>query len=172
MLQSSPGKQGVVYCANTIAGNHDHLTPHFQQQFSHREPLPQRHEQAANSLDEKTITAFGHALDSPQDLRQTDAALVLSRSHQRGKRLGKKEMSDLVKREFAVLDCVQEFRISSAAGTEGLYGQRVAAALPQVVKQQSGQQGFADAGIGASDEDDARQTRSVHDGELAQQDRE
>ena len=81
-------------------------------------------------------------------------------------------MSDLVKREFAVLDCVQEFRISSAAGTEGLYGQRVAAALPQVVKQQSGQQGFADAGIGACDEDEARQTRSVHDGELAQQDRE
>ena len=170
MLQSSPGKQGMVYCANTIAGNHDHLTPHFQHQFSHRKPLPQRHEQAANSLDEETVTAVGHALNSPQNLRQADAALVPSRRHQRGERLGKKEVSDLVKREFAILDCVQEFGVSSAAGTEGFYCQRVATALPQVVNQQSGQQGFANAGIGASDEDDARQTSSVHDGELAQRD--
>ena len=168
MLQSRPGEQGMVYCANTIAGNHDQLTAHFHHQISHRKPLSQRHQQTANPLDEKTVAAVGHALNSPQDLWQTNDALVLSRRHQRGDGLGKKELSDLVKREFTVLDCMQEFRIRSAAGTEGLDCQRVAAALPQVLKQQSGQQGLADAGVAASDKDDARQTRSVHAGELAQ----
>ena len=82
------------------------------------------------------------------------------------KRLGKKEGGDLVERQLAVLNGVQEFRVGPAAGAERLHRQRVATALPQVVEEQSGQEGFADAGVGAGDEDDAGEASWVHGGEL------
>ena len=78
-----------------------------------------------------------------------------SGGNQRGKRLRKKEGGDLVKRQFPVLNRVQEFCVFSAAGAEWFHGQRVAAILPQVVEEQSGEQGFTNAGVGAGNEDDS-----------------
>jgi hypothetical protein len=83
-----------------------------------------------------------------------------------GKRLGKKEGGDLVGRQLAVPNCARAFCVGSVAGAERFYRQRVASALPQVVEEQSGQQGFADARIGAGDENDTRQANLVHGAEL------
>jgi hypothetical protein len=76
------------------------------------------------------------------------------------------ERCDLVDCQVTVLNRVKEFRVGSAAGAEWFHGQRMAAGLAQVMEEQSGQQGLAHAGVGTSDEDDARQTSSFHDREL------
>ena len=86
--------------------------------------------------------------------------------HQRGQRLSKEEGRDLVERQLAALHCAQEFCVGSAAGAEWFHGQRMAAALPQVMEEQSGQQGLANAGVGAGNENDAWRTGLVHAGEL------
>ena len=75
--------------------------------------------------------------------------------NERGERFRKKERSDLVERQLAVLNGAQEFCVRPAAGAEWFHGQGVAAVLPQVMEEQSGQQGFANAGVGAGNEDDA-----------------
>ena len=85
---------------------------------------------------------------------------------QRGKRLGKMERRDLLGRQLAVLNPVEEFRVGSAARAEWLHRERLATAPPQVVEEQARQEGLADACISARDENDARHACLVHGREL------
>lgn len=155
VLQSIDGQEGVVDRPQPVTGNHDDIAAQFRDQIPHRKALPQGHPQTPNPLDEQTLAAAGYAPNPPQNLLQTDGAMMYSGGNQRSKRFRKKVGGDLVGRQLAVLNCAQEFCVGSAAGTEWLYRQRVAAALPQVVEEQSGQQGFANAGVGTGDKEDA-----------------
>ena len=92
--------------------------------------------------------------------------MVYPGGNQGGERLRKTERGDLCRRQLSVLSRMQEFRVSPAAGAEWFHRQRVAAALPQVVKEQARQQSFAHTRVSAGDKDDARQAGSVHGTEL------
>ena len=47
---------------------------------------------------------------------------------------------------------MQKLHVGPAAGAKWLHGKRMAAPLPQMMKQQPGQQRLADASVGARDE--------------------
>src|SRR5882762_9938557 len=76
--------------------------------------------------------------------------------------LGEKKRRDFLTGYFARLQRMQDFDVRCAAGTKGLHRQCVGIPLAQVMKQQAGEESFADAGVGASNEDDARLVRAIH----------
>ena len=145
----------MVDCPQPIAGNQDDLAGQLCDQIPYRKALAQGHQQTAYPLDEQALAAASNAPDSPQDVLQADEAMVFSGGNQRRNRFSKKERGDLVGGQLAVLNCAQEFCVCAAAGTERFHGQRVAAGLPQVMEEQSGQQGLANAGVGTGNEDNA-----------------
>lgn len=156
----------MVDCSQPAAGNHYDFAAQSCDQIPHRKPLTEGHQQTADPFDEQALATAGYAFDSPKDVLQADGAMTSSGSNQRGEGLSKKERANLVERQLAVLNCAQEFRVGSAATAKRFHRQRVAAALPQVVEEQPGQQCFANAGVGPSNEDDAWRTGLVHSGEL------
>jgi len=162
MLQSIDGQQRVVDCPHPVGGNQDDFAAQFCDQIQHRKALAQRHQQTADSFDEQTFATAGHSPDSAQNVRQADGAAVSSSRDQGSQRLRKMKGSDLVERQVTVLNRTQEFRVGPAAGAERFHRERVATTLPQVVEQQAGQEGLADAGVGAGNEDNAGVIGSVH----------
>jgi hypothetical protein len=52
--------------------------------------------------------------------------MVLAGGDQQGKWFGEKEGIDIVKRQFAVLNCAQQLRVCPSAGTKWFHRQRVA----------------------------------------------
>ena len=155
MLQSAKRQECMVDCSQPIAGNYDDFAAQLGDQVPCGKALSQGHEQTADSLNEQALATPGDSPDSPQDFRQAYEAMMSSGGNQRSKRFGKKEGGYFVRRQFAILCCPQEFCVRSAAGAERFHGQRVAAALPQVMEQQSGEQSFANASVGTRNEDDA-----------------
>jgi len=73
---------------------------------------------------------------------------------QRRNRFREEERIDVLMFQFAVLEGMQKSHVRCAARTEGLHCKGVEAIPTQMVEQQSGQQCFADAGIGAGDKDE------------------
>jgi hypothetical protein len=89
-----------------------------------------------------------------QNLLQRYFAAVEAGGDQGGERFFEMEGVDFVEGEIAILETVKEFGVGTASGAEGFEGEGTASGLAQMSEQQARQDGFADSGVGAGDEED------------------
>jgi hypothetical protein len=93
--------------------------------------------------------------DAAHDLVEADALAVQPSGGQGGERFAEMKRIDLVEGQLAALEIVEEFGIGATAGTERFDCERTRAGLAKMGEQQAGENGLADAGVGAGDEDDS-----------------
>ena len=98
-------------------------------------------------------------MDVIENTSQRDFAVVEASGDERGDRLFEMERVYFVESQVAVLKNVKEFSIVAAAGAKRFEGEGVVAGLTQMGEQETGQDGFADAGVGTGDEDESRLQR-------------
>jgi hypothetical protein len=91
-----------------------------------------------------------------EDLLNRDCAAVQAGGDERGNGFREIEGVDLVECQLAVLEQLEQFSIGAAASAEELCGQGTLAGLTQMKEEQYGEDGFANTGIGASDENESR----------------
>src|SRR6266566_1674319 len=99
------------------------------------------------------MSGWRDSSDMGQDLADADGAAVNSCGHERGERFGKVEWVDLVECQLAILKFEKEFCVFPPPGGKRLDGARLATAVAQMRQEQRGEQGLADAGVSAGNED-------------------
>ena len=87
VLQNPDRHQSMVDRAEPVAGYDDHFTSEPGNQIGDGVTLAKGDEQAAGTFDQETFAPFRNPVNLLQNLRQADAAMVLSRSEKRRHRL-------------------------------------------------------------------------------------
>jgi hypothetical protein len=91
----------------------------------------------------------------PNDIADSDFPILNTGSEQGRERFGKIERIDLVQCEVVVLGRVKQVSIGAAAGTEWFESERGDTGMTKMGQEQSGQDRFANASVGAGDEDNS-----------------
>jgi hypothetical protein len=163
------GEEGVVDGAQLVAGNDEDAASEGGDEVEGGEALAKRGEETASAFDEELgrgkcrgeLPVRGMR-EIIKDVVEVDGPAVDAGGDEGSDRLGEVERVDFVKGQDSVLQGVEERCIGATAGAKGFEGQRVAILFPQVAEEQRGQEGFADTGVGAGDEEDASAIGPVH----------
>lgn len=175
------GQEGMIDGPQAVAGHNDDLeggvlSIQLGDQIGDSERLREGDEEAAGAFNEQAIASFFYGFDVLKDFFQRDFAAQFSERHKWSDRFAEIKRIRFVIGQFSRLKRLQESNICARAGAEGFDGQgdqrsrggiwrlefsrelvRGRDALPcaEMMKEQGGEDGFADSSVGAGDEDNS-----------------